>query len=105
VYYICKKAYEKLMPLSAEKRGVLERQFENYLSLIPQQVTMCRENKAKPNDAVLGYMLGSNTTSSFAPTLPNLASANKLTPDIIIEVSEILFRRSGEIRNRIVDTR
>jgi hypothetical protein len=108
IYYISKEAYEKLMPLSAEVRGVLELQIENYLSLIPQYVTIFRDKQSKlilkePNDAVFGYVLGS-IIASFAPTLTNLAFANKLTPDIMVEVSEIVFRRSAEIRNRIIDT-
>lgn len=90
------------MPLGAEYRGVLERQIDSYISLIPQYVTMFRDKQSEmhvkePDDAVFGYVLGCIVTS-FAPTLIHLAFANKLTPDTMVEVGEILFRRSAEIR-------
>ena len=51
------------MPLSVEDRGVLERQVDNFLSLIPQYVEMFRDKQSQlhikePNDAVLGFVLG-----------------------------------------------
>jgi hypothetical protein len=87
---------------------VLELQVENYLLLVPQHVIMFRDKQSEmhvkePDDAVFGYVLGCIITS-FAPTLTQLAFANKLTLDIMAEVGEILFRRSPEIRNRILDT-
>jgi hypothetical protein len=96
------------VPLSAEVRGVLEHQIDSYLSLIPQYVETFRDKQSQfhlnePNDAVFGYVLGT-ITASFAPTLTQLAFVNKFTPDIVVEVSEIIFRRSKEIRNRIFNT-
>jgi hypothetical protein len=75
-YYICKEACEKLMPLSAEVRRVLELQIENYLSLRPQYVIMFRDRQSEmhvreSDDAVFGYVLGCIITS-FAPALTQL---------------------------------
>ena len=103
-----RRSIKKLMPLSVEDRGVLERQVDNFLSLIPQYVEMFSDKQSQlhikePNDAVLGFVLGSINTS-FAPTLTHLAFTNRLTPDIMTEVSEIVFRRIAEIRDRIFDT-
>jgi hypothetical protein len=95
------------MPLSNEDRGRLEREIDSYISLIPEYVVMFRKYRSimhfnEPDDTAFGYVLGCITTA-FAPTLTSLFLENRLTMDMVTEVSEILFRRSADIRNKIVD--
>ena len=55
----------------------------------------------EPDDAAFGYVLGC-INSAFAPTLTSLFVTGKLTMDMT-HVGEILFRRSADIRNKIIE--
>jgi hypothetical protein len=95
------------MPLSNEDRGRLEHEIETHISMIPTYLVMFRNYGTKmhfkePDDAAFGYILGCITTA-FTPTLTALFLEKKLTWDMMTEVGDILYKRSADIRNKIVD--
>ena len=96
------------MPLSTEERGLLEKQIDSALVILPDLVKNMRASKQRmhfkePDDAAFGYALG-YIMASFLPTLTARAFNNTLTLDIMNEAADVMFKRSSEIRSKITES-
>ena len=91
------------MPLSAEERGLLDKQIDEATKSAPAAVKGFRVLKHKyhfkeVNDAVYGFILGA-IVGSFNQWMSD--RSKEVTDEIDAEIKEILFNRSAEIRDAI----
>jgi hypothetical protein len=93
------------MPLSAEDRGVLEKQIDDTIENANKVVDQFRLLKSKfhfkeENDAAFGFILGV-ITGTFNQWL--LDQSKEVSEDTLIEIQKVIFHRSAEIRNKITE--
>lgn len=95
----------KKMTLNDHMRGILENLIDDSIRMVPTWVNMARNNNPPEfniqtlDDYILGFVLGS--IMGIFLSLYRTSLAQDLSPNIQVEVSKIIFRRTREIREAI----